>query len=95
MVALNLKMALVVLMIMAALATVAGNVLAKKNDDGSRPGWGHGDKNHTHTGPPGQSVHPGHHDEGDDEDDDRDKDKKEKESEHRGKSDDKGNSKKH
>lgn len=21
-----------------------------------RPGWGHGDKNHEHSGPPGQSV---------------------------------------
>ena len=27
-----------------------------KNLDDTRPGWGHGDKNHVHTGPPGQSV---------------------------------------
>ena len=26
----------------------------------TKPGWGHGDKNHVHTGPPGHSVHPGH-----------------------------------
>ena len=27
----------------------------------NKPGWGHGDKNHHHTGPPGHSVsvHPG------------------------------------
>ena len=24
-----------------------------------RPGWGHGDKNHHHVGPPGHSVRPG------------------------------------
>lgn len=28
--------------------------------DGSRAGWGHGDKNHVHTGPSGQSVNVGH-----------------------------------
>jgi hypothetical protein len=28
------------------------------NSGGTRPGWGFGDKNHTHTGPPGQSVKP-------------------------------------
>jgi len=26
----------------------------------NRPGWGHGDNNHVHTGPPGQSVRPPH-----------------------------------
>jgi hypothetical protein len=26
--------------------------------NGTRPGWGYGDKNHVHTGPPGQSVRP-------------------------------------
>lgn len=31
---------------------------AKKNDDNTRPGWGYGDKNYIHTGPPGQSVRP-------------------------------------
>jgi len=25
----------------------------------TRPGWGNGDKNHVHTGPPGQSVNVG------------------------------------
>ena len=27
----------------------------KRPKDGSRPGWGHGDPNHDHTGPPGQA----------------------------------------
>lgn len=46
-------------LIVMSLAIVTGNALAKKNDDGTRPGWGWGDKNHTHTGPPGHSVFPG------------------------------------
>jgi hypothetical protein len=29
---------------------------AAKQADNTRPGWGYGDKNHIHTGPPGQSV---------------------------------------
>ena len=24
----------------------------------TKPGWGYGDQNHTHTGPPGESVRP-------------------------------------
>jgi hypothetical protein len=36
---------------MAALTTVAN---AKTGD--TRPGWGYGDQNHIHTGPPGTSV---------------------------------------
>jgi hypothetical protein len=42
-----------------SLALVAGTAFAQKNDDGTRPGWGWGDKNHKHTGPPGHSVFPG------------------------------------
>jgi hypothetical protein len=36
---------------------------APGNDNGnnSRPGWGNGDAQHVHTGPPGDSVNPGHH----------------------------------
>jgi|GEM_PF-2149666 len=40
----------------------------------TKPGWGHGDKNHHHVGPPGHSVsvHPGDEDEdGDHDRDDR------------------------
>jgi hypothetical protein len=36
----------------AAFAQGAGN------SGNTKPGWGFGDKNHVHTGPPGQSVHP-------------------------------------
>ncbi len=36
---------------------------AHDNSGNDKPGWGHGDKNHHHTGPPGHSVRPGdgHH----------------------------------
>jgi hypothetical protein len=59
---LNLRVALVALMILAAFALIGSNVLAKnENQNGTRPGWGFGDQNHTHTGPPGgPSVHPVH-----------------------------------
>lgn len=54
---LNLRILLVLATIAAAVVFMATGVLAK-NDGGTRPGWGHGDKNHVHTGPPGQSVRP-------------------------------------
>jgi hypothetical protein len=41
----------------AASLLVAGTAAAA-NNGGTRPGWGYGDKNHVHTGPPGQSVKP-------------------------------------
>lgn len=37
---------------------VAHQAAAAGNSGPTKPGWGYGDKNHTHTGPPGQSVHP-------------------------------------
>ena len=45
-------------------AVLSGPVLADSNHDsgpgyGYRPGWGHGDKNHDHTGPPGLKTAPG------------------------------------
>jgi hypothetical protein len=39
-----------VMMVQAAFAAPANT--------GVRPGWGFGDENHVHTGPPGQSVAP-------------------------------------
>ena len=45
----------VLALLAAAAAIMAGSVLAKSSG-GTRPGWGFGDKNHTHTGPPGLSV---------------------------------------
>lgn len=46
-----------------ALLAVIGAMLvqaafAQGNAGGTRPGWGHGDKNHVHTGPPGLTVRP-------------------------------------
>ncbi len=32
------------------------SALAANTKGDTRPGWGYGDKNHVHTGPPGQSV---------------------------------------
>lgn len=47
------------MMIVAAFATVASTAFAGPGKSGdTKPGWGYGDKNHTHTGPPGQSVRP-------------------------------------
>ncbi len=43
----------------ASLALVAGSALAKGGNTGVHPGWGWGDNNNTHTGPPGTSVFPG------------------------------------
>jgi hypothetical protein len=37
---------------------VAGTAAAAGNSGTTKPGWGYGDKNHVHTGPPGQSVRP-------------------------------------
>jgi hypothetical protein len=42
--------------IVVAFALVATPVLAQNNNNDTRPGWGFGDQNHVHTGPPGQSV---------------------------------------
>jgi hypothetical protein len=52
---LNLRVLLVVAALAAAVVFVTQGAFAKTGD-GTRPGWGYGDKNHVHTGPPGQSV---------------------------------------
>jgi hypothetical protein len=36
----------------------AVSAFAAQNSGGTTPGWGFGDTNHVHTGPPGQSVRP-------------------------------------
>lgn len=47
-----------------AIFAIAGLLLgtsvyaARGNSGETKPGWGYGDKNHVHVGPPGQSVHP-------------------------------------
>lgn len=55
--AINLKVVFVSLALLAVFAMTVGSVFAKTQGE-TRPGWGHGDKNHVHTGPPGQSVRP-------------------------------------
>lgn len=52
---LSLRILLVLAAVAAAIVVMAHGVFAKA-DGGTRPGWGYGDKNHVHTGPPGQSV---------------------------------------
>jgi hypothetical protein len=44
--------------ILAAISIFATGAFAQGNSSTTRPGWGYGDKNHVHTGPPGQSVNP-------------------------------------
>jgi hypothetical protein len=39
-----------------ATLVIAGTAAAANHPGNTRPGWGYGDKNHVHTGPPGQSV---------------------------------------
>lgn len=59
MVALNLKTAVVGLIILASFALMMGTAFAANPHGDTRPGWGFGDENHDHTGPPGgPSVHP-------------------------------------
>jgi len=51
--------AIVALAVLAvAVVTLSASALAAGNSGTTKPGWGFGDKNHVHTGPPGQSVHP-------------------------------------
>lgn len=59
------RIALITLMAAAALIMVVSTALANNgggnNGDDCKPGWGWGDKNHCHSGPPGgPSVHPVH-----------------------------------
>jgi hypothetical protein len=56
----NFRAILMVAVVAVAGIAFATSALAQGNNgDNTRPGWGYGDKNHVHTGPPGQSVHPG------------------------------------
>lgn len=55
---LNTRIILVAGLIIAAFAVMASGAFAQ-GPGGTRPGWGFGDQNHVHTGPPGgPSVHP-------------------------------------
>jgi hypothetical protein len=70
----KLKNLIMVLVLSAILIWPVSTTFAKHNNvfAQNRPGWGFGDKNHNHTGPPGQTVHPGDDDDDDDDDDEDD-----------------------
>lgn len=55
---LNFRVAIIATIIATSFALASYAVYAQGNSSGSRPGWGFGDTNHVHTGPPGSSVHP-------------------------------------
>ncbi len=55
--ALIARIVIIFTIVVTSIVFIANTALAK-NDDNTRPGWGYGDKNHEHTGPPGQSVNP-------------------------------------
>lgn len=53
------KVFLALAFFVAGSIVVTGSTLARGNDSDDKPGWGWGDKNHNHLGPPGgPSVHP-------------------------------------
>jgi hypothetical protein len=54
--ALNSRVIFIVLIITLAFGFIATSVLAQKPEINTKPGWGFGDTNHVHLGPPGQSV---------------------------------------
>lgn len=56
---LNLRIFIVLAALIAGIVLAAGSVFAQGNSGSTKPGWGYGDQNHIHTGPPGQSVRPG------------------------------------
>lgn len=51
------RLAVILLTLLIGISLVAPSAFAQNNDT-TRPGWGFGDVNHVHTGPPGQSVRP-------------------------------------
>lgn len=56
---LNLRAMIIATVLAAVAITMATTALAAPGNSGAtKPGWGYGDKNHVHTGPPGQSVRP-------------------------------------
>lgn len=56
--ALNLRVLIVLATLIAGIVLTVGGVFAQGNSGSTKPGWGYGDQNHVHTGPPGQSVRP-------------------------------------
>jgi hypothetical protein len=58
MVSINFRIIMVVMILALSFVVLSTDALAKSNNGTTKPGWGFGDVNHIHTGPPGQSVHP-------------------------------------
>jgi len=54
----NFRAIIALAVVVVAAVTVASTAMAAGNSGDTKPGWGFGDKNHVHTGPPGHSVHP-------------------------------------
>jgi hypothetical protein len=54
----NFRAIVALAVVVIAVVTLSASALAAGNSGSTKPGWGFGDKNHVHTGPPGQSVHP-------------------------------------
>lgn len=57
MLTINLRFLVVSSVVALSFLLLSTQAFAKQTDN-TRPGWGFGDSNHVHTGPPGQSVHP-------------------------------------
>ena len=53
------KAKFLIVALLAALALVVSQSAYAAQNDNTRPGWGFGDKNHIHIGPPGHSQFPG------------------------------------
>lgn len=54
---LSLKTIVLSLVVIAGFFVVTTTTYAQQTGN-TRPGWGFGDQNHIHTGPPGQTVNP-------------------------------------
>lgn len=54
----NFRAIVALAVVAVAVVTLSASALAAGNSGTTKPGWGFGDKNHVHTGPPGHSVHP-------------------------------------
>lgn len=54
----SFKTLVVAAVILGLFVAFAGSAFAQTGNGNTRPGWGFGDKNHIHVGPPGQSVFP-------------------------------------
>ena len=55
-IALNFRLIIVSMIFLTTVVMLGHNAFAASGD--TKPGWGYGDKNHHHTGPPGLSNRP-------------------------------------